>query len=57
MYIVWKGRNKAILFIDDTFVYVENTKVTINELQELELIETKLCNLNKVTKHKNQLYF
>lgn len=48
MYKVWKGRNKSISFTDDTLVYIENAKESINKLQELELI----AELNNVTKHK-----
>lgn len=48
MYKVQKGRNKSISFTDDTFVYLENTKESINKLQELELIGE----LENVPKHK-----
>lgn len=48
MYKVQRRRNKSISFTDDTFVYIENTKESINKLQELELIGE----LNNVTKHK-----
>lgn len=48
MYKVWRRRNKSISFTDDTVVYLENTKESINKLQGLELIGE----LNHVTKHK-----